>query len=80
LLGAPPEEPQSFALRSKIVLACAEGPTNREVAAGLGVAEATVGKWSTAQPVAYLSRGTGRVDGPAERQEPRPGSIPPGAD
>ena len=27
------------------MLACAEGPTNREVAACLGVAEATVGKW-----------------------------------
>src|SRR5664279_4436604 len=37
-----PKSPQSLALRSKIVLACAEGPTNREVAARLGVAEATV--------------------------------------
>jgi len=42
-----PKSPQSLALRSKIVLACAEGPTNREVAARLGVAEATVGKWQT---------------------------------
>ena len=42
-----PKSPQSLALRSKIVLACAEGPTNREVTARLGVAEATVGKWQT---------------------------------
>src|ERR1019366_6830950 len=39
-----PTGPQSLALRSKIMLACAEGPTSREVAARLGVAEATVGK------------------------------------
>lgn len=36
---------QALALRSRIVLACAEGATNREVAGSLGVSEAMVGKW-----------------------------------
>jgi transposase len=40
-----PLSPQSLALRSRIVLACVEGKTNRVVAARVGVAEATVGKW-----------------------------------
>src|ERR1700736_1248257 len=36
---------QAMALRARIVLACASGFTNREVAQDLRVAEATVGKW-----------------------------------
>jgi DNA-binding NarL/FixJ family response regulator len=36
---------QALALRARIVLACAEGSQNKEVAAKLGVIEATVGKW-----------------------------------
>jgi transposase len=32
-------------LRSKIVLACANGLDNKQVAATLGVVSATVGKW-----------------------------------
>jgi transposase len=40
-----PSSPQSLALRSRIVLACAEGKTNGMVAAELGVSPATVGKW-----------------------------------
>ncbi len=38
---------QAMALRARIVLACAEGdqPSNQEVAAQLGVNQATVGKW-----------------------------------
>src|SRR5450759_1228962 len=35
---------QAFALRSRIVLACAEGADNKSVAARLNCAEATVGK------------------------------------
>ncbi len=40
-----PLSPQSLALRSKIVLGCAAGKTNQEVAAELGCSQATVGKW-----------------------------------
>ncbi|MBM7085157.1 IS630 family transposase [Micromonospora humidisoli] len=36
---------QSFAIRCRIVLACAEGATNIEVATRLNVSPATVGKW-----------------------------------
>lgn len=36
---------QALALRSRIVLACAEGVDNKTVAAQLGCAAATVGKW-----------------------------------
>jgi transposase len=42
-----PKSPQSLALRSKIVLACAEGKTNLVVAAELGCSNVTVGKWRT---------------------------------
>jgi transposase len=36
---------QGLALRARIVLACAEGGQNKEVAARLGLARQTVGKW-----------------------------------
>ncbi len=36
---------QGLALRSQIVLACANGHSNKEVAARLSVSAATVGKW-----------------------------------
>jgi FixJ family two-component response regulator len=36
---------QALALRSRIVLACAEGVDNRVVAGRLGCAPATVGTW-----------------------------------
>ena len=36
---------QALALRSRIVLKCAEGRANKEVAAECGVSPATVGKW-----------------------------------
>jgi DNA-binding CsgD family transcriptional regulator len=36
---------QALALRSRIVLACAEGADNKAVAASLGCSAATVGKW-----------------------------------
>ena len=40
-----PSSAQSLALRSKIVLGCAEGATNEAVAAGLRCSSTTVGKW-----------------------------------
>ena len=40
-----PLSPQSLALRSRIVLACAEGKSNQVVAAEVGCSQATVGKW-----------------------------------
>jgi transposase len=36
---------QALALRSRIVLACATGLSNKEVAVALGVSQPTVGKW-----------------------------------
>jgi transposase len=36
---------QALALRSKIVLGCADGRDNKEVAADLGCHQVTVGKW-----------------------------------
>src|SRR5438046_5694103 len=40
-----PKSAQQLALRSRIVLACAEGRDNKVVAAELGVHQVTVGKW-----------------------------------
>lgn len=56
---------QALALRSRIVLACADGAMNKEVAARLGVCEDTVGKWRWR----YIER---RLDG--LRDEPRSGT------
>jgi transposase len=40
-----PSTPQGLALRSRIVLAAAQGQANQSIAAALHVPEVTVGKW-----------------------------------
>lgn len=55
---------QSHALRARIVLRCAEGAHNKDVAAELGVSQAMVGKWRRRFAEA-------RLDGLYD--EPRPG-------
>jgi transposase len=58
---------QYLALRAKIVLRCAEGGTNKEAAAGLGVDESTVERWRAR----FIAR---RLEG--LHDEPRPGRPP----
>jgi transposase len=58
---------QALAVRSKIILGCAEGWSNLEVAAKLGVREQTVAKWRGR----FVER---RLDGLVD--EPRPGRPP----
>ncbi|WP_254397267.1 IS630 family transposase [Streptomyces sp. AC558_RSS880] len=58
---------QFLALRAKIVLRCAQGGTNKQVAAELGIAQATVNRWRSRFVAA-------RLDGLAD--EPRVGPPP----
>lgn len=58
---------QFLALRARIVLRCAEGGTNKQVAAELGIAQATVNRWRAR----FVQD---RLDGLAD--EPRPGRPP----
>ena len=60
---------QALAQRCRIVLACAEGKDNKEVAAELGVHQVTVGKWRSR----FIER---RLDGLADEDRPgRPASA-----
>ncbi len=61
-----PNSAQALALRCRIVLACAEGATNNEVAARVGVNQATVCKWRGR----FVTR---RLDGLSD--EPRLGAA-----
>ena len=57
---------QALALRCRIVLACAEGPSNQAVAEQLGISRPTVTKWRSR----FVAR---RLEGLAD--EPRPGAA-----
>lgn len=60
-----PKTNQALALRARIVLGCADGKTNTEMASRLGVTLQTVGKWRRR----FLDK---RLDGLLD--EPRPGT------
>ena len=65
LWASRPKSTQRLALRARIVLACADEPSNKAVAGRLGVCGATVGTWRTR----FLAK---RLDGLVD--DPRPGA------
>ena len=65
LLTRRPKSSQSLAMRARIILQCAEGFGNDEVAQKLGVTRPTVGKWRERFRVRRMR---GLLD------EPRPGA------
>src|ERR671911_2323677 len=69
-----PKSAQALALRAKIVLACAEGATNKDVAAEFSVTAQMVGKWRGPVVAGPPARGAG--GGPPRPPPPTP--PPPG--
>src|SRR5260370_33333247 len=61
-----PTSAQALSLRARIILTCAPGKTNTEVAQQMRLAKPTVGKWRSR----FLAR---RLDGLLD--EPRPGAL-----
>ncbi|MDT0444746.1 FCD domain-containing protein [Streptomyces sp. DSM 41886] len=62
--------PEALRMRSRMVLACAEGLTNAEIARRLQVSPATVAKWRER----YLSRGVAGLGDAPRSGRPRSGS------
>lgn len=60
-----PKSAQAVALRARVILACAQGKANTEVAQQMGLSKPTVGKWRSR----FVTR---RLDGLLD--EPRPGA------
>src|SRR5215211_7085051 len=60
-----PKSTQRLALRARVVLACADQPSNKAVAARLGICRGTVGTWRAR----FVAR---RLEGLTD--EPRPGA------
>ena len=48
LIERRPSSQQSLALRAKVIMECAQGKSNLEVAKELGVCQHMVGKWEAA--------------------------------
>jgi len=63
-----PSTPQAVALRSRIVLAAAQGRSNQQIASDLGIPEVTVGKWR--RSYAALGR-EGLRDAPRSGRPPK---------
>ncbi len=78
LVASRPKSSQRDALRASIILECARGKTNKEIAELLGVSEPTVGKWRTrfaAEGIAALRRcAAQRAPEDDQRRESRGGS------
>ena len=71
-MGAAAEVIPSVALRSRIVLKCAAGLSNKEVAEAVGVTATTVGKWRSRFCELRLD-GLSMIRGRAGRRRSRPG-------
>ena len=70
-----PTSAQALAQRCRIVLACAEGLTNQQIAAAAGVHEVTVGKWRRALRGAAASTACTMSPGPASRARSRDADV-----